>query len=280
MSGEHQLPSQSTLTEQVREAFAAVRHGDLGPVSALQDAGPALAPLLKPYLADASEAVRREALSLLTVVRGPDALPLLAAALTDDSPEIRERVSRALYEGYSPTQIQGLGKALAASVRQGQLSAPALLLLAYCPGESSILALRTAIKDSSPVKLLEWSTPVPVSLPAYVALARLGEPDARQALLAVVHRGETSDLEFLLSAMREIEAREVLSALTATLTDTRNSAETLPVSHSVRRLCDVAVDAFVRRLGLATSFEISEAATYDAEQIHEVRRQTTAVLTK
>src|SRR4051794_31579727 len=89
--GERSLSNEQTRSgvgdspERVRAAFQAVRAGDLGPVSALQAAGPRVVALLPPFLADASEDVRREAVSLLAVAGGADALPLLGRALADTS---------------------------------------------------------------------------------------------------------------------------------------------------------------------------------------------------
>src|SRR5262245_12488792 len=90
------------LPERVRRAFEAVRQGDLGPVSALQQGGPAVVPLLSPYAQDTSEAVRREAVSLLSVLGGEAALPLLVGALADPSADVRERAALALYGRYDP----------------------------------------------------------------------------------------------------------------------------------------------------------------------------------
>jgi HEAT repeat protein len=278
MSDEQRQPGAGDLPERVRSAFQAVRDGDLGPVSALQQAGPAVVPLLAPFVADPSEDVRREAVSLLAVVDGGGALPALARALDDPSAEVRDRAALAIYQGYPPDQLAGVGAALAAGVARGEPSAAALLLLSYFPGEETERALRGVAEGAPPVKLFPWSAPVAAVLPARVALARLGDAGMSRAVAAAAARGEQAEVEFLLAALRDVEAPEVLRALAGALSDTRKAAVVLPVSGPARRVCDVAVNAFVRRLRLATSFALSEVTPYEAEQIAEVRRLTDAAL--
>lgn len=278
MSDEQRQSGIGDLSERVRAAFQAVRDGDLGPASALQKAGPAVVPLLPPFLADPSEDVRRESVSLLAVVGGTAALPLLARALDDPSPEVRDRAALAIYQGYPPDQLAGVGTTLAAGVARGEPSAAALLLLSYFPGEKSERVLRGLPEGAPPVKLFPWSAPVAAVLPARVALARLGDAGMRRAVAAAAERGEQDELEFLLAALPEIEAPEVLRALVGAFSDTREAGVVLPVSDSGRRICDVAVNAFVRRLRLATSFGLSEVTPYEAEKIAEVRQLTEAAL--
>src|SRR6266542_3175660 len=272
------------LAERVQRAFQAVREKDLGPVSGLQALGLAVVPLLPPYLEDASEDVRREAVSLLAVSDGEGALPLLVRALADTSPDIRERAALALYERYEPAQLAahaGACKALAALAAGDNPSAAALLLLGYCPGPETERVLRTvaAQTPAPPVRLFPWSAPVVASLPARVALARLGDREAQLALAQAVAGDTPAELEFLLAALREIEAPTVLRALTGVLADTRKAAT---VAHSgavpQHRLCDVAVNAFVRRFSLKIGFELSEVLPYSVDQLDDVRRRVDAAI--
>lgn len=266
------------LAERVRQAFDAVREGDLGPVSRLQEAGTLLLPFLASYLSDGNEDVRREAISLTTVVGSAAAVPLLARVLTDPVAELRERAALAIYEKFEPRAIatnDALGKALAASVTQGNPSAAAALLLAYVPGSVAEKCLH-AERDRMPpaaVRLYSWSAPVDGSLAAQVALAHRGDSAAVQFLSQKLHHAIPAEIEFLLATLREIESPPLLRALAETLNDTRAAATVQHSSRgSARRLCDVAVNAFVQRFALPVGFELSLTLSYTPRQIDEVRR--------
>ena len=105
------------LEAQVRQAFDAVRKSDLSQVSELEKSGAAVVALLGPYLDDAHEAVRREAVALLATVGGDESLELLAKALADRSADVRERAATALYEKYDVATLAenaAVGRAVAA----------------------------------------------------------------------------------------------------------------------------------------------------------------------
>jgi hypothetical protein len=267
------------LGERVQRAFEAVRQGDLGPVSALQQEGPAAVPFLSAYVQDASEAVRREAVSLLSF-GGVPALPLLAPALADPSADIRERAAQAMYRRYDPPQVAAhapAGPALRACAASGDPAAAALLLLAYFPGPETERVLRAEVDRAPPLstKLYQWSAPVPTALPARVALSRLGDNEARSALWqqAAAETG-LAPLVFLLAALREVDEPKILHALKRALDDERETGSGAPVGvEPARRLCDDAVNAFVRRLGLPVSFPLSDARRYSPAEIAEVRRR-------
>lgn len=259
-----------TISERVDQAFAAMRSGDLAPSSSLEDAGPAIIPAVVPYLIDADEDVRRHAVTLLGLTRSADAAPHLAAALSDRSDDVARRASTALYEiGSDAVRDPSVSQALAASVLGGNDTGGAILLLGYVAGEDSIAALNRLREREAgqSTEVFPWSPIVPVPFAADVALTRLGDEAARARLLATIREGDFDALSFLLYALRDIEDRNVLSALAdATLADERPAQGDTPSgAHLGIRLVDVAAAAFVKRfdlsIGLGTTAErpLSEA---------------------
>jgi HEAT repeat protein len=261
----------------VARAFQAARQGDNTLAAGLQDLGTELIPLLSPYLQDSHEEVRSEVVALLRGVRSDATWPLLIQAMVDPSQDIKERATLALYEQYDPLQLARsapAGQALRQSVAGGNHSAAALLLLGYFPGPDTEKLLRAA-RDADPrqlTKLFPWNPVVSVTLPANVALSHLGNQEGRTALLAAIESATLAELRFLLLVMRDLDAPELLHSLKRTLDDQRETGSGAPAGvEPVRRLCDDAVDAYVRRLQLPVTFSLSDAQRYTPEQIAAVR---------
>lgn len=273
----NQSKDAEVIAAKVKKAFDAARQGQFERLTELQELGPILVPALTPYLDDPDESIRREVVILLKVVDGEAALPLLERALNDTSVDIRERAATSLYERDDLVTIASratLGTALCQSVSRGDPSAAALLLLAYFPGKEAenVLRAEQAQPPGEKVRLESAPTPVPRSLPAIVALSRIGAPGARKNLIEVIHRNRLDEIEFLLAVIREIDAPEVLHELKRTIDDLRETGTGAPIGvEQPRRLCDDAVDAFVRRLALKLDFSRSEARRYTKEEIEKVR---------
>ena len=97
------------------------------------------------------------------------------------------------------------------------------------------------------------------------------------ALLETIEAGALNVLEFLLTVIREIDAPEVLHALKRTLDDSREITSGVPAGAKPRRrLSDLAVNAFIRRLQLDVDFELSDSRRYTAAQVGQVRRKINA----
>jgi HEAT repeat protein len=281
-------PTPSEVTsDQVARVFDAVRAGDLSSLEALEKAGPALTPWLKPYVVDANENVRRETVSLLSVIGGEAAIPLLATALTDSSAEVSERAAFAFYEHFDPDDVVANGeaaKSILTSINAGRPVAATLVLAGYIQREATQAALRKFIESPESdylTSLRSDASPVSARLAAHLALARLGD---RQAMSMIAHSIENADVDqwlFLLGAVRDINAPRILHALKSALDDERETSAGIP-SHAApkRRICDEAVNALVERLELKTSFSLSTTARYTQQQRAEVRRLIDELLPK
>jgi hypothetical protein len=229
--------------------------------------------------------LRLQAVALLTVSTDPAAIPLLMLALRDPLQELRARAALALYERHDPVQWAErpeVGEALRASIDQGNDAAAALLLLGYFPGESSLKTLQALNERAgeAQTELATWAPVVPVRLPVAVSLSRLGDRAGRLTLLQTSAEGSLAEREFLLSVLRELDSPEVLHALAAgTLSDVSEIGGGVPSGvQPQRRLCDLAVVSFVKRLNLPVNFTVNDQRRFTPAEIDTVRQAMAASL--
>lgn len=273
------MTQSDSLDTRVAQAFERARAGDFEQVSQLANAGAGVIPHLQAYVGDGDEMLRLQAVSLLATFDDARALPLLKQALADPLQDIRARAALALYEHFDPPQLakdESFGKALRGSLDQGNDAAAAILLLAWFPNEesrSSILALRERAGEGLS-ELHSWTPAVRTSLVGNVALSRIGDRDARLSLLERIGAGDLKELSFLLSVLREIDSPEVTHALAkATLADEREVQDGVPSGAEPElRLCDLAVVAFSKDLGLEMKFPVDEPRRFTAAEIEAVRQ--------
>ena len=265
------------MRDTVRQAFNAARNGDFGETEKLIRLGDAVVAHLQPYAQDDNYEIRRQTTMLLIGINGPSSLPLLIERLNDSDERIQEKAALGLYEKYAPEDLLSsamLAPALFDSISHGNTSPAAVLLLSYFPSDAHARLIRQKIAENAQqVKLHNWSKPVSYELPAIVALSQMEGGAARQRLLAYIEANARADIEFLLDTIREIDSPEVLHALAKTLNDKRTTSRGTP-SGAVpeRRLCDEAVNAYVARLDLAVSFQLTTAGRYDDKQINAVKQ--------
>lgn len=194
----------------------------------------------------------------------------------------RERAARALLERCERSRI-GADSAAAARLRAmvdlRDASAAALLLLGDRPDEASRAALRAAAGSGLMVKLDPWLAPVPAALAAAVALARIGTDEDRAALAVAATQPALGERIFLLHVIGDVHAPSALRAMFGYLHDTREIGQGLPAGASPRRrLCDLALDALVRRLHLQPPFTLRLAGRYTATEIDGVEHAALAAL--
>jgi hypothetical protein len=142
-------------------------------------------------------------------------------------------------------------------------------LLGYAKPEDALLCSRRAAGGKQMVKLTLGSKPVPIALPARVAMARLGD---RGALLQLRESFEKPDLPvtlFLLGVLRDIEDHDALKAAVSLLDDDRQAPGV--VAHGSRKVRDVCLEALVARLSLTPSFQVKPGRHYTPTEIAEVR---------
>ena len=205
------------------------------------------------------------------------AIPAVVAALAENNEDLRSRAALALYDLPEPEELakhKEAGANLRKAVRDGHRSAAALLLLGYFPGEETERLLNDVASERPPqnTKLKNWGPVVPASLPARVAASLLGVPAARRYLLDQVESMPAEQRQFLLEAIREIDAPELLHRLAISLGDKTIISGGAPAGvEGQRRLCDLAATALVRHLALPVDFKVDDGVRYTDAQIETVR---------
>lgn len=232
------------------------------------------------------EDLRRDLALYLAGLEHPATAPLLARLLADPDPEIRARAADALFAlpdpGSALAAAPPAAEALLAQAAGDAPTAAQLLLLGYAGTDKAEAVLRAIVEDGEtpPVKLHPWQRPVPAELAATIALSRLGDPAARDALLQRQPPMPAEELAFLLSVLPAIDAPAVLHHLAAlALDDEREVAGGVPSGAGpARRLCDKAVDAFAARLDLRLPFALNPAGCYDEAERRAVREAMTGTV--
>ena len=262
---------------QVIKVFNKVKNGDTSEVSELIKLDDDIVPDVAVYLQADSEDVRREAVSLLGVLGGEQACTAILTTLTDSSADIRQRSARILYRcdhtvlmKNDATSMQ-LGK----SIKMGNTAAAAMLLLANFPDAESKAILVDMTKKDQKVKLLDWMPPVSSSLVASVSLTRMKSEVGKKYLIDSIKSGSINDLLFILNIMPDIDDMDVLQFLTKLLSDKREISQGIPSGATPkRRLCDLAVNAFAKKLNLDYGFKLSQEKRYT---VAELRKATEMV---
>jgi len=268
----------SAMQAAVTAVFEAVRAGDSSRVGTLVKYGDEVVPAVAPLLRDPNGTVRREAVALLDALDSKPAAQAAVRSIADPTSDIGSRAARLVFRSvmrHGAADIANLGSALAARPAQPRDAATLLLLGFSTDGENT---LRSALADSALVKLSDDGPAVRVALPAELSLSRRGARDARARLLDRIRAGDAPDLEFLLRAIGMIDAPEVLHALAArTLGDERAVGGGVPAGVTPpRRMTDLAVEAFVARLGLAIGIEMTPVKRYAPAEIDQVRKAISA----
>jgi hypothetical protein len=123
-------------------------------------------------------------------------------------------------------------------------------------------------------ELATWAPVVPVRLLTAISLSRLGDRAGRLTLRQTSAGGSLAEREFLLSVLREIDAPDVLHTLAmGTLDDVSKISGGVPSGvQPPRRLCDLAVVSFVKRLNLQVNFMVNEPRWFTPAEIESVRQ--------
>ena len=198
----------------------------------------------------------------------------LSEKLADNSAETRDLVTRK-FAAACGRGVISLHEALRLrdSIQMGNSTAAALLLLrnSWDAGIEALLKERH-LHPTRDVRWAQDSQPVSESVVALVArLSRVAE--VKPLVIALASNPGVAEAEFLLDALPYIGDGDVMAEITRLLDDTR----TLPNKPQFR-VCDYAVGAFVKKLKLKPSFEVSGLVVYDEARLQEIRRLTAIAL--
>jgi HEAT repeat protein len=193
----------------------------------------------------------------------------LTGALTDESFDLRSRAASALYWKCDRTAAATFAPLLCRTLELGNAEAGAALLLGYARAEAAVPCLQKAAQQRRMVKLAVSARPVPIALPVRVALARLRQAEGVRDLRTAFEKPDLETSLFLLGVLRDIEDREALRASLRFLDDEREAPGV--VSHAVRTVRDVAVEALAERFSLKPTFAIEPGRRYTPAQAAEIR---------
>lgn len=240
----------------------------------------ASSPVRSASLEAADPEERYEALTALANDTTIEACHELMSALDDTEGDLRDRAARAAYlcvQTHNSTDFS-FGLALSHGLSLGTAAAQAYLLVAADPVPLAVSHLRATIASDDPpmVELEAWMPPVAASLPAAVALSRLGESTSLRRLTNSPARDEWI---FFLSVLTEISDPISLQSLAGAFASDQPILGGVP-SHatSTRRLADLAVESFVKRFDIDPRIQLNPAQSYSNEVIADVRRKTLAAV--
>ena len=223
---------------------------------------------------DQDEDARREAVLLLGELKDEQACQTLLPALVDPSQDIRQRAARALYQcdRSTITNETSAGALFRESIELGNPAAAAILLLGYFPDDKTTTALNGITEKSVPVKLESWMIPVPATLAAAVSLTRLQQSESKVRVLKSIARDSLDEQVFLLNVLSDIDEKDILRSLAGFLSDQREIRYGVPSGATPRRrLCDMALDKFVKRLDLKIDFPLAPSGRYSDAQLKKVK---------
>jgi HEAT repeat protein len=215
------------------------------------------------------ESARRDRIMQWAARAGPDDCKALAGALADDSFDLRSRAASALYWKCDRAAATTFAPLLCRTLELDNAEAGAILLLGYARPEAAVPCLEKAERRPRMVKLAVSARPVPSTLAAQVALARLGQAEGVHGLRTALEKPTLEATLFLLGVLRDIEDREALRASLRFLDDERQAPGV--VAHAVRTVRDVAVQAFVARFSLKPTFPLEPGRRYTAAEAAETR---------
>ena len=226
--------------------------------------GESAVPILKKYSQDADYQKRQIAVESAGAVGGDEAAQILIDGLKDENIGVNLSAAQALERnpnsGATDTVVELF------DTNDEEVFREALALAAGgLPGEKTVEAL----------KKIEAADEDQVSVNAQMALAKLGDATAKQAIMNQLDdplpRTRYDALEKLIYIKDQSLARYARKLL-----NDKNPAVSigLPSDTEFRRVCDQAVDTIVFLLKLAVSFKLSSSVIYKDKELDEVESLT------
>lgn len=217
-------------------------------------------PLIKKYGRDEDYQKRQIAVACTGVIKDDGIVPILTAELDDDNVNVRLEAAKAINKNPNPGLTNSVLEKLENS-QEDVLKEFLALAAGKLPGEKTIEVLRK----------VQESEEGQVSINAQMALAKLGDREAKEAIV-----GELSDplartrydalekLIYIDNAALATYARKLLHDKTDAI---RIGNIKKP---EYRRVCDQAVDTFLYLLNLSVAFRMDKGKIYSDREIQEV----------
>jgi len=244
-----------------------VRAGDPQATLLARDAGVGAAPGLRPLAAHADADVRRIALYCLRETGGPEARAAFLAGLLDGERPVRAAAVAGLDRHFEPSLAPALIETYDAASDPFVKERIALLLGRLPPGQVDLAALAKRRDEERDLRAEEgW----------LVALARLGDAEARRDFVARLHASRRDARARYLRHCAAIHAPWLVRPLDPVLDDESPMVEVgmdgNPNVPEFLRACDLAVNLVASIAGSTFSFEIGVPIQYGSGQRAEVHR--------
>lgn len=252
----------------VEDLLEQVRSGDPQAALRARDAGPAAGPGLRALAGHADADVRRIALYCLRETGGPEAREAFLGGLLDPERQVRAAAVAGLERRFDPSLAPRLLETYEKASDPFVKERIALLVGGVRPGEVDVAALaKRREREEDPRAREAW----------LVALARLGDEEARKEFTARLHGSSGDARARFLRRCRDIHAAWLLTPLDPILADESPMVEVgmdgNPNVPEFLRACDLAVNLVAEIAeGQAFSFEIGVPIQYGKEQRAEVHR--------
>lgn len=226
--------------------------------------GESAVPILKKYSADNDNLKRQIAVESAGAVGGDEAAQILIDGLKDKDIGVNLSAAHALERNPNPGATETVVELL--NTNDEEVFREALALAAGgLSGEKTVEVL----------KKIEAADEDQVSVNAQMALAKLGDAPAKQAII--------NQLDDALPGIRYAALEKLiyikdpsLARYARKLLGDKNPAVRIGLINDpeYRRVCDQAVDTIVFLLKLAISFEVSSSIIYKDKEIFEVESMT------
>jgi HEAT repeat protein len=235
-----------------------------GAVDEARQLGKSAMPILKKYSHDADYQKRQIAVESAGAVGGDEAAQILVDGLKDENIGVNLSAAHTLAKNPNPGATETVIELL--NTNDEEVFREALALAAGgLPGEKTVEVL----------KRIEAAGEDQVSVNAQMALAKLGDGPAKQAIMKQLDAAEPRTRYNALEKLIYINDVRLARYARKLLGDKNPALRTGLVNDpEYRRVCDQAVDTIVFLLKLPVSFEVSSDIIYTDREILEVESMT------
>ena len=217
-------------------------------------------PLIKKYGRDEDYQIRQIAVACTGVIKDDGIVPVLTAELDDDNVNVRLEAAKAINKNPKPGVTDAVLEKLENSPEE-VLKEILALAAGKLPGEKTIEVLKRVQKAEEGQ----------VSANAQMALAKLGDSEAKQAIVQQLSDPLARTRYDALEKLIYIDDVALASYAKRLLGDKSDAIRVGNIKNpKYRRVCDQAVDTIVFLLNLSVGFRVSKDRIYSDREIQEV----------
>ena len=273
------------VKQKLEKLLPAVRADKSNPAVVLPLPPLQILPYLAVHLNSKDEMVRQKAVNLIGSTKLKQALPLLAAALADESARVRSFAAQTLYDNFAPDALDGnpdIENALCLNVENKTDSAAVIVLFSrFVDNEQTekVLRLRAESVADETVVFYPLTESVKFSFVLKMALSEVGGREPRRDFRRAISTATLEELTFLVWTMQELGDADLLHDLRKTLFDNRQvSYENAKGVIMTRRLRDLAIEKFVKKLKLKPAFKIADGKIYSTAESQQIDKMISRIV--